>query len=222
MSNAITTTPSFDVANIDALVNSLESATADLTSGGVQYIKYKKGEWVIGRGEDTFPDNSFEAIPDLPNLQMGWVCWKDGQLVDEQWYGLDQQMPDKDMLTDHGPYTQGNDGWSKNVKFQMQILPTKGVESAILAQFTGSSNGAQKATGEMIKSWISAVRTGQHQGEVPVFEFASDSYKHKQYGKVSIPAMKLVRWHTPDETPAIPVEDVKPKGSSASKGIPLE
>ena len=54
-------TPNFDVANIDALANSLETATADLTSGGMQYIKFKKGEWVIGREEDTFPDNSFEV-----------------------------------------------------------------------------------------------------------------------------------------------------------------
>ena len=55
MSNAIAATPKFDVANIDALVNQIESAAGDLTSGGTQYLKFKKGEWVIGRDEDTFP-----------------------------------------------------------------------------------------------------------------------------------------------------------------------
>ena len=140
-------TPNFDVANIDALANSLETATADLTSGGMQYIKFKKGEWVIGREEDTFPDNSFEAVPDLPNIQFGWVCWKDGVNVDEIWYGLGEDMAPEETLTDYGPYTQQNDGWSKNVRFQMNILPTLGVEANIYAQFTCSSNEAHRATG---------------------------------------------------------------------------
>jgi cell division FtsZ-interacting protein ZapD len=39
----VATTPKFDLANLDALANQLETATADLTSGGVQYIKFKKG-----------------------------------------------------------------------------------------------------------------------------------------------------------------------------------
>ena len=104
--------------------NSLETASADLTSGGMQYVKFKKGEWVIGREEDTFPDNSFEAVPDLPNIQFGWVCWKDGQLIDEIWYGLGEELASQDMLPDHGPYTQDNDGWGKQVRFQMNILPT--------------------------------------------------------------------------------------------------
>ena len=215
-------TPNFDVANIDALANSLETATADLTSGGMQYIKFKKGEWVIGREEDTFPDNSFEAVPDLPNIQFGWVCWKDGQLVDEIWYGLGEDMASQDMLPDHGPFTQQNDGWSKNVRFQMNILPTLGVEGNIYAQFTGSSNGAQRATGEMIKQWVKEVRTGSHKGEVPVVKFFADHYKHRQYGKVNIPVMTINRWMTPDDQPPVQTDTVSSEGSSASKDIPLE
>ena len=69
------------------------------------------------------------------------------------------------------PFTQENDGWSKNVRFQMNILPTMGVEANIYAQFTGSSNGAQRATGEMIKQWVKEVRTGAHREEVPVVKF---------------------------------------------------
>ena len=220
--SAVTTTPKFDVANIDALVNQLESATSDLTSGGMQYIKFKKGEWVIGREEDTFPDNAFEAVPDLPNIQFGWVCWKDGQLVDEIWYGLGEDMASQDMLPDHGPFTQQNDGWSKNVRFQMNILPTLGVEGNILAQFTGSSNGAQRATGEMIKTWVKEMRTGSHTGEVPVVRFFADHYKHRQYGKVQIPGMEISRWMTPDDTPVVSAPAETTQGSSAAKDIPLE
>ena len=100
MSNAIAATPKFDVANIDALVNQIESAAGDLTSGGTQYIKFIKGEWVIGREQDTFPENGFEAVPNLPEIQFGWVCWKDGQLVDEVWTGLGEDLPEKHTLTD--------------------------------------------------------------------------------------------------------------------------
>ena len=218
----VATTPKFDLANLDALANQLETATADLTSGGVQYIKFKKGEWVIGRDETTFPDNSFEAVPDLPNLESGWVCWKDGQLVDEVWYGLGEDLPSKEMLTDHGPFTQQNDGWSKNVRFRMNILPSMGVEGNILAQFTGSSNGAQRATGEMIKTWIKEIRGGANHDKVPVVKFYADSYKHKQYGKVGVPGMEISRWVTPDDQPPVQTETASDEGSSASKDNPLE
>lgn len=47
-------TPNFDVANIDALANSLETATADLTSGGMQYISLKKVSGSLGAKKIPF------------------------------------------------------------------------------------------------------------------------------------------------------------------------
>lgn len=222
MSNAIAATPRFDVANIDALVNQIESAAGDLTSGGTQYLKFIKGEWVIGREQDTFPENGFEAVPNLPEIQFGWVCWKDRQLIDEVWVGLGEELPDKATLTEHGPYTQQNDGWQKNVKFQMNILPAMGVEGNILAQFTGSSGGAQRAVGEMIKSWVQEMRTGKHNDEVPVVRFTAGSYRHKEYGKIPVPLMDIVRWITPDDQPPVQAPAEKPSASGAKKGIKLE
>ena len=73
------TTPTFDVSNIDNIVNQLSEVADELSVGGVQYIKFKKGEWVIGKAEDTFADNKFEALVNLAMVQNGWVCWKDGQ-----------------------------------------------------------------------------------------------------------------------------------------------
>ena len=104
----------------------------------------------------------------------------------------------------------------------MNILPTMGVEASIYAQFTGASNGAQRATGEMIKQWVKEVRSGAHREEVPVVKFSADHYKHKQYGKVPVPSMEICRWVTPDEQPPVQTQPVSTEGSSASKDIPLE
>ena len=221
MSTAVAAAPSFDLANIDALVNQIEKASEGLSSDRLNYIKFSKGDWLIGKEQETFPENSFEAIPDLPNLENGYVCWKDGQLTDELWFGIGEDLPSKVSLPDHGPYTQQNDGWSQNVRFQMNILPTMGVESPIYAQFTASSGGGQRAVGDMMKAWVREMKTGKYDTKVPVFKFSSDSYKHSTYGKVYVPLMTLDRFIDPPVVQK-PTEDKSSTGSSASKDIPLE
>ncbi len=216
-------TPTFDVSNIDNIVNQLSEVADELNVGGIQYIKFKKGEWVIGKAEDTFPENKFEALVNLAMVQNGWVCWKDGQLVDEKWSNLGDKKTSKEDLPDHGPYTQQNDGWSYNVRFEMQIQPTLGTENHILAQFTGSSKGAMKAVGEMVRDVVQQKKTGQHDNQVPIVLFHSDSYKHSQYGKVYIPKLSVSRWM--DQADTVPVQGSKQEPDTQptpTKDIPLE
>lgn len=216
-------TQGFDVALAGNLVNAIDNLADRMSVGGIQYVKYKQGDWLIGKDQDTFPENKFEAIPNLPQLQHGWVCWKDGQLVDEHWVTVGDALPEKDQLTDHGPYSQGNDGWSENFRFDLKILATHGIPDEINAQFTGSSKGAQSAIGNMMKQWVRDCKSGDAQGKVPVVLFDSGSYQNKKYGgKTHIPTMTISRYISMDagdqgELPLETPEAAEPKKASKKK-----
>ena len=64
MSNAIAATPKFDVANIDALVNQIESTAGDLTSGGTQ-SQVQERRWSLA-GTKIRSGECLQAVPNLP------------------------------------------------------------------------------------------------------------------------------------------------------------
>lgn len=184
----------FDTSKAAQLFDTISDLGNRMDQGRVQFLKFKKGEWLFGKAEDTFPENSFEAVPNLPDIKYGWVCWKDGNLVDEFWVGMTEKLPAQSSLTDHGPYSQDNDGWSQNVRFDLKILATMGVPETIMAQFTASSKGAQTATGSLLKQWARDNKEGTAGDNAPVVLFGSDFYKHKSFGRVDIPTMEIVRY----------------------------
>lgn len=210
-------TPSFDVALADKLVNDIDSLASRMTVGGTSFVKFKKGDWVVGKAEDTFPENKFEAVPNLPQMKHGWVCWKDGQLVDEHWVTVGETLPEKSALPDHGPYAQSNDGWQENFRFDLKILATLGVPSEINGQFTGASKGAQSAIGAMMKQWVGDCKDGTAAGKVPVVMFSADHYKHSSYGKVNIPKMTVTRYIEQGEMSSSPEPEAPAPKTSKKK-----
>ena len=172
--------------------------------------------------QDSFPENKFEAVPNLPQLQHGWVCWKDGNPIDEHWVTVGQPLPEQHTLADHGPYSQQNDGWSENFRFDLKILASYGIPDEIAAQFTTSSKGGQAAIGNMMKQWIRDCKSGDALGKVPVVLFDTGFYNNKKYGgKTHIPLMTITRYISMDgeqgELPLETPEAAEPKKSSKKK-----
>jgi hypothetical protein len=152
------------------------------------------------------------------------MCWKDGQLVDELWVALGTSLPDKSEMTDHGPYSQDNDGWSTNYRFDLKILATYGVPEEINAQFTTSSKGGQSAIGSMMKQWVRDCKEGSTEGGIPVVLFDSSFYQNKKYGgKTLIPTMTIARYVPSGSIGTVKkVEADKKKSAAKSKKPDLE
>lgn len=199
--NTVATQPTGgSLVNPADLAKDLVNAGSSLSSGGVQFLKFKKGEYVIGRDENDFPDNTFEMVIDFTNIRRGWVCWKDGNLVDEVWVTLRERMPAKATLTDHAPYAQQNDGWQESLKMSLVIIPTAGVPSAIRAMFSANSDGSRKACGNLLKAYGEAIQTDVSKADqYAIVQAKTDSYKHPRYGKVYVPVFEIVRWEGADQ-----------------------
>ena len=47
-------TQGFDVALAGNLVNAIDNLADRMSVGGIQYVKYKQGDWLIVKDQDTF------------------------------------------------------------------------------------------------------------------------------------------------------------------------
>lgn len=180
----------------DAIAERLAAAGDSMSrmSGGVQFLKFSKGEWSMGRENATFPGNEFYCIPNLTGIQHGWQCWKGGQIEDERMHSIADELEPKGSLPDHGPYRKEGDGWSKAIKLSLLIVQEG--SPPILALYTSSSAGGVNAVGELLKTYGTLLRTGKYAGQMPLVKCGTDSYKHNDYGKVHFPTFSIEDWWT--------------------------
>jgi hypothetical protein len=194
-----------DQAEADAYVQALLGANSTLQAGSIQFLKFSKGDWLLGREEQTFENNQFDAIINVPKMVIGYQCWKDKNVVDEAFASLGQPPVDRDTLTDHGPYSQQGDGWQESCKFQLFILPQGKIVQPIYSEFSTSSNGGLGAVRKFNEQYIQGIRAGNFK-KLPVVRFSVDSYNHKTYGKIKTPKFEIVRWAEAAEAKAIGVQ----------------
>lgn len=202
MSNGIVSFEPGDLeANSDHIAQMLRQGASTLSGDARQFLRFTKGEWSIGRDNDTFVNNTFTAVINIPCILSGWQCWKDGTPVDENWVRLiEQSPPDVDSLPDHGPYNSNQDGWSAAVKVDLIVAPDDNVQAPIKAEYTASSAGGRRAVGELMKNYAEALQNGDAAGgKVPLVEVGEDNYQHKKFGKVYVPTFKIVKWLSPEE-----------------------
>jgi len=184
-------------------VRQLEAAAAAIGSAGVQYVKFQKGWWLLGREGLQFPNNEFYFMPNLQNVVYGWQCWRNSQCIEDRWYSAGERIPEKTSLPDHGPYSKQNDGWQKSVKLELLILPDPSapVQEAIFGMFISSSTGGLNAVSKLLRDYSTGLKTGHAESEQIIVRATTDTYVHKQYGPTPYPVFDVTQWM--DELSAI-------------------
>lgn len=165
----------------------------------VQFIKLEKGSgnWVFG-ADDTEDDGGEWAINPTSFVE-GFIMWGDGELLGEEMAPMagvplmNGDLPDIDVsnVSDGGK-------WAKQVGFAMQCLT--GENAGTIAAYKTSSKGGTKAVRRMVEQVVKAINNGPD--IVPVVVLGSDFYKHKQWGKIYNPELKIKRWIAMDATSA--------------------
>ncbi|NBT57513.1 hypothetical protein EBT16_01900 [bacterium] len=169
-----------------------------MSGGTIQYIKFSKGEWQVGRDSTPFPKNNFRFVCQLKNVQHGWQCWKDGNVVDQAIVPITTDLPNKDRLPDHSPYAKKGDGWSKCVRVDGHVVPARDLDIPNFFEFSLNlaSIGGVGAAGKLMTEWANLKIAGGAalKGKVPLIEAGTDSYKHSEYGKVYVPVFAIKEW----------------------------
>jgi hypothetical protein len=185
-------------------------AEAAASVEGGAYLKFNgnTGEFTYG-ADDVALEYGSQVVADLFNVSFGWICWKDGDPVEETLVKiLDGKPPLEHNLTDHGPYDSEDDGWREATALPM-ILLTNGdgddadAEAGLKLNFKGSSGSAVRGVRKLSGAFGKLFR--EHQNEFPVIELSAEQFaaKEKKYGKKYAPIFTIKGWISEDELAGI-------------------
>ena len=200
MTNEVTTARSTSLGSLDALRSSLQTVRTRLPEGGgSQYLRLlKDGDWVFGQEDNVLsPDD--EAIINPMSIKQGYSCWTNRQpgegkneLLGEVMVNIGQPLAQAHELPQHtDPKTSSPAPWKDQIAFDLKLVTGK--HSGIQLQWKTSSVGGLNAARSVIDAIITRL-SEDTEFVCPVVVVASDSYKHKAYGKTYVPKLEIVGW----------------------------
>ena len=173
-----------------------KAAAAD----SLTYLRFSKGDFLYG-GSDEEMDNETKFVADMHTMTTGWICWINGEKVDEISVPVLQgDPPPEEDLPDHtAEYMDAaKDGWSPQSTFKIREL--EDLQRQFM--FKGSSKGVSGACSTLCKEFITEGRKRNDPTLCPVIVLEVDSYPHKQFGRIKFPVFKVVDWMTKAEAEA--------------------
>jgi hypothetical protein len=168
-------------------------------------LKFRKGEYVIGKDEGTLPPGTrLEAL----DVQEGWTHFVDGAVVEQIMHEAGVAFPLREDLSDPdesmwpaGPGGKPADPWVLNAYLYLVEVDTRRDFT-----FLGSSVGSRKAVMGLARQVHNARRASP--GAVPVVELATTHWVSRQYGKIASPDFRVVGWIGTASAPALPGESL--------------
>jgi hypothetical protein len=185
---------------------------ASLTSPGMRGkpIKFVKGRWLSGRGNDEQDVGGKQLVADLVGLMTGWRRWWDRKVTD-QVVGLIADKfrpPQRNDLGDLDEAAWERDSTGKPTDpwqfgfFLRFVDPENDEEFA----WSATSDGARQEIGNLVAAFVK--RRKKHPAEcVPIVRLASDFYRHKTHGRVDTPMLEIIGWRASASPPSLPAPD---------------
>ena len=167
--------------------------TAARVATTASFLKYVKGVFVFGIDEDEV-ELGTELVPNMEEAKIGWLKWKDGEVVEEKMFPWATGHPYREDLgdLDSDMWEVDDNGKAIDPFAETATLPLKNPRTGEEFTFSTSSTGGRQAVAKLVYAW----RHGVTQGKtgLPIITLGSDTYRHKKYGPVHYPVFKIMRW----------------------------
>jgi len=170
------------------------------------FLKFTKGDWTLGE-EDAKVHAEARFVANLEEYYRGWVRWWDGKptehligrVVDRHRVHAREELGDMDESKwEVEPNGLRRDPWVKVVYIAMRDLSNDEIVC-----FTSTSDGGRRAVAKLADRYDRLRH--RHKAKMPVVRCESESYQHKDYGKIWKPKFNVVDWaYWDDETAADP------------------
>jgi hypothetical protein len=185
MSN-LTTFKNANLPAVSTLATTLRALDVDAGNAGTVIIKMDKtGHWVFGADQTEVEEGSTWAINPYSFVQ-GYIAWGEGEVLGEKMVPVSEPLPEMGVAP-----ANAKNGWEVQVGLSMKCL--SGEDEGLEGRYSTTSRGGKRAVQELAVAIAQQVEKDQSK-PVPIVRLKSDSYKHKQYGKVITPMFEIVGW----------------------------
>ena len=178
---------------------------SEMASEEGAYLKMDKGGvWMYGSEEIEVEDGSLWAI-NPATMSTGFAAWDDdggGKMGEEMASILSDDIVLRNQLPDVGA------PWKPQTGMQLKCMDGEDKDVEVL--YATTSKGGTKAFKVIVSAITARIQSGKA-GVVPVVQLCSDSYKHKKYGKIYTPELKVVDWLGMDALPETAADEPKPE-----------
>lgn len=208
MTNAVTTTTAGNQPAVRTTGNAFTKAAAAMGAREGEFLKFdgNTGDFTYGP-----KDNSEElahgthVVVDMFNAKLGWICWKEGAVVDELNIRLTDlpngELPAEDTLKDHGPYAPPEpdevaDGWHKQ-----SVIELRSEEDGTLFTYKTSSESGKRSVAALTMNF--GKKMSRHPNQLPIVEIGATKFdaknsKGKTRGTKYAPTFEIIGWMTID------------------------
>jgi hypothetical protein len=183
------------------------SAVLDQFVGAPRLKFTKDGEFAISDTETLRAGTRGIAHVDAAGFD--WVKWVDnlpaerrgGRVADRY-----KPVPRAELGDlDENQWEVQPDGTRRDPWQFQATLPITRLDTNETLDFTTGSKGGLRAVGTLLRAY--GKRADKQPKSLPVIELQPDSYKHRQYGKIYVPALHIVGWTDDNGVPLSAADD---------------
>jgi hypothetical protein len=207
MSN-LTTFKNANLPAVSTLATTLRTLDVDAGSAGTVIIKMDKtGHWVFGAEQTEVEEGATWAINPYSFVH-GFIAWGEGEVLGENMVPVSEPLPEMGVAP-----ANAKNGWEVQVGLSMKCLT--GEDEGLEGRYSTTSRGGKRAWQELAVAIAAQVEKDQSK-PVPIVRLKSDSYKHKNYGKVITPLFEVVGWMSMDGEGDAPAAEAEAPAADAA------